>query len=90
MGYCTGNDMPGYATNNREGFGMGLARGHRGGRGSRGRGVRFGNPYSGRAAWEDQLAPTHEEEQRDLRHQAERLRRTLKDVEKRLEELEKE
>lgn len=89
MGFCTGHDVPGYATH-REGFGMGLARGYRGGRGGRGRGMGFGNPYSGRAAWDDQLAPTREEEQRDLKHQAERLRRTLKDVEKRLEELENE
>lgn len=92
MGYCVGNDVPGYMEDRP---GLGLARGFRGGRNAgmgRGPGRGMGNRWNMRnaAPSEENLAPTKEEERNYLSRQAERLKRTLNEVEQRINELDKE
>lgn len=84
MGYCAGHSVPGYA-NMAPGMGRGMARRFGFGRGG-GYRRRFYHPGE---VMED-LAPTREEELQSLKTQAERLKRTLDEVQKRIEELEKE
>jgi hypothetical protein len=84
MGYCAGYDVPGYANAGPEaGFGRGMgwrnARGH--GRGFRRRNFQPDGPW-------DELAPTREEELRELKTKAERLQRTLDEVNNRIKDLE--
>ena len=88
MGYCVGNDVPGYMEDRP---GLGLARGFRGGRNAgagRGMGKRWS--MSNASPYEENLAPTKEEERNYLSRQAERLKRTLNEVEQRINELDKE
>ena len=88
MGYCTGNDVPGYM---KERPGLGLARGFRGGRNvGMGRGMRRRWNMRNVAPYQEDLAPTKEEERNYLSQQAERLKRTLNEVEQRINELDKE
>ena len=92
MGYCVGNDVPGYMEDRS---GLGLARGFRGGRNAgmgRGLGRGMGRQMSmpNAAPHEGNLAPTKDEERNYLSKQAERLKRTLNEVEQRINELDKE
>lgn len=91
-GYCRGFNSPGVT----RGFGWGIGRDNRF---SFGRGFRrgfhpgrwFNAPYPGSGfgrQWG--AAPDREDEIRFLRSEAEALKRSQKDIEKRLEELEKE
>lgn len=84
MGYCTGNAGPGFA-NMAPGMGRGMA-------------LRYGWGHGGgfrrRSYYPDDfmgdLAPTRGEELQGLKSQAERLKRTLDEVQKRIDELEEE
>ena len=89
QGYCVGNDVPGYRENRP---GLGMARGFRGGRkGGMGRGMARGRGFRYAAQpYEEDLAPTKEEERTYLQRQAERLKRTLNDVEQRIKNLDEE
>lgn len=87
-GYCVGNDVPGYM---EERSGLGMARGFRGGRKSGlGRGMAMRHKMRNAAPLEDDLAPTKEEERNYLSRQAERLKRTLNEVEQRINKLDEE
>ncbi len=88
MGFCAGYNQPGF-TNNAPamGYGRGMGRGFRGGFG-RGAGRRFEYGYP--MDYETSMIPTKEEEMNSLKDQAARLKRSLNDIQKRLEELEKE
>ncbi len=88
-GFCSGYDTPGFA----KGFGGGMGRGFRFGRG-RGRGSGWGRNYSGDFAglfpgfpWAHFI--TKDDEINMLKSRAEYLKRSQKDIEKRLGELEK-
>lgn len=90
LGFCSGYDMPG----NLKGFGGGMSR--RGGFG-RGRGMGFGRGSSfGRnfqglyPGFPGAQSASKEDEINMLKSQAESLKRSQKDIEKRLSELEKE
>jgi len=84
MGYCAGYDAPGYANAGPEaGFGRGM--GWRNARGY-GRGFRR-RTFHPDSAW-DELAPTRDEELRELKTKAERLQRTLNEVNNRIKDLE--
>jgi len=87
LGFCSGYDTPGYA----KGFGGGMGRGFGFGRGrGYGRGRNFGLPYTG--FFPDlpyTQALSKDDEIKMLKAQAESLKRTQKDLEKRLSELEK-
>lgn len=88
IGYCVGNDAPGYMEGRP---GLGMARGFRGGRKSgKGRGMAMGRRMHNAAPFEEDLAPTKDEERNYLSRQAERLKRTLKEVEQRINELDEE
>lgn len=88
LGFCAGYNQPGYTSNAPAmGYGRGMGRGFRGGRG-RGAGRDFGFNYP--ADYEAEFTPTKEEEMNMLKDKAERLSRSLKDIQKRIEELEKE
>ena len=98
LGYCAGYDAPGFTAGPGRGMGRGMgwrnARGFGGGFGpgyGRGMGRGFGPAY-GRGFYPDQpyedLAPTREEELQALKHQAERLQRTLDEVNQRIKDLE--
>jgi len=98
MGYCAGYDAPGFTAGPGRGMGRGMgwrnARGFGGGFGpgyGRGMGRGFGPAY-GRGFYPGQsyedLAPTREEELQSLKHQAERLQRTLDEVNQRIKDLE--
>ncbi|MFP4620034.1 MAG: DUF5320 domain-containing protein [Bacteroidales bacterium] len=84
MGYCAGYSVPGYA-NAAPGGGRGMAR-----RFGFGRGGGFRRRFYHPDPMMEDLAPTREEELSGLKTQAERLRRTLDEVQKRIDELEKE
>jgi hypothetical protein len=84
MGYCAGYDVPGYANRGPEaGYGRGM--GWRNAQGY-GRGFRR-RAFQPDAAW-DELAPTRDEELRELKTKAERLQRTLDEVNNRIKDLE--
>ena len=84
MGYCAGYDVPGYANHGPEaGFGRGMGR-----RNARGHGQGYRRRYfHPDTAW-DELAPTKEEEFNALKTKADRLQRTLDEVNKRIRDLE--
>lgn len=90
-GYCAGFDAPGYA--NQGGFGFGVGRGR--GRGRGGFGFRRNNwgaaapGWQGgfAAPWYNAPAPTREEEMQSLKNQAEALQANLKDIERRIQEI---
>lgn len=96
FGYCYGYDSPGFT----KWPGAGMGRGFGFGRGSvrgMGRGRWFGRvpfmtsyspAYFGGYAWPRSLS--REDEMKMLREQAEELKRSQKEIEKRLSELEKE
>ncbi|MCF8335726.1 MAG: DUF5320 domain-containing protein [Bacteroidales bacterium] len=84
MGYCAGYSVPGYA-NMAPGMGRGMAR-----RFGFGRGGGFRRRFYHPGEVMEDLAPTREEELQSLKTQAERLKRTLDDVQRRIDELEKE
>jgi hypothetical protein len=84
MGYCAGYGMPGYA-NAAPAMGRGMAR-----RFGYGRGGGFRRRFNHPDYMPEDIAPTREEELRGLKTQANRLKRTLDDVQKRIEQLEKE
>jgi hypothetical protein len=94
LGFCAGFDTPGYT----KGFGSGMGRGFGFGRGrGRGRGMGYGQgrnfhwPFSGFSPnIPETQALNKEDEIKMLKAQAESLKRTQKDLEKRLSELEKE
>ena len=89
-GFCSGYDTPGYV----KGFGGGMGRGFRFGRG-RGRGSGWGRNFVGGFAglfpgfpWVHSI--TKDDEINMLKSQAEYLKRSQKDIENRLGDLEKE
>jgi len=90
LGFCAGYDTPGYA----KGFGEGMGRGFGFGRGrgmGYGRGSNFGSSFTGffhGFPWSQSISK--EDEIKLLKSQAESLKRTQKDIEKRMSELEKE
>src|SRR4030042_2727579 len=92
LGFCSGYDSPGYT----KGFGGGMGRGFGFGRGmGRGRGFGigrfFGWPYTGSFQEFPGMQPVSEDDGiKMLKSQAESLKRTQKDIEKRLSELGKE
>jgi hypothetical protein len=100
LGFCTGYDTPGYVKGfggdmgRGFGFGRGMGRGFGRGMGrgmGYGRGFNFGRPAAGYfhdLSWMPALGK--EDEIRLLKSQAESLKRSQKDIEKRLGELEKE
>jgi len=82
LGFCSGYDTPGYA----KGFGGGMGRGY-----GFGRGRNFGSAFTGffqGLPWTQ--STSKEDEVKMLKAQAESLKRSQKDIEKRLSELEKE
>jgi len=92
LGFCSGYDTPGYL----KGFGGGMGRGFGFGRG-RGRGMGYGRGYN--SGWPFtgvfQSFPRTQTVSKDdeiklLKSQAESLKRSQNDIEKRLSELEKE
>lgn len=94
-GYCAGYDAPGYMNpvpgrGMARGWGRGVGRGFaRGFRGGRGRGGYYGAPAYGYPPSGYGYAPPTTEQQADmLRSQAEYFENALKDIKKRLEELE--
>lgn len=91
LGFCSGYDTPGFT----KGFGGGMGRGFGFGRGmGRGRGFGRGRNFGGVNAGIFQGLPqtqtiSKEDEIKLLKSQAESLKRSQKDIEKRLSELEK-
>jgi hypothetical protein len=91
FGYCYGYDSPGYTKGPGRGMGRGFGFGRGMGRGRGfGRGWGFGVPNPGFAQGSP-YAPSisKEDEIRMLKSEAEALKRSQKDIEKRLGELEK-
>ncbi len=92
FGYCYGFDAPGYMMGVRGGMGRGIGLGKGMGRGRGfGRGIGFGafNPgFVPGYPWIQSMSK--EDEIKLLKSQADELNRSQKDIEKRLEELEKE
>ncbi len=92
LGFCAGYDTPGYTKGFGGGMGSGFGFGRGRGRGmGYGRGHNFGWPFTGFA----QNFPMTQTRSKDdeiklLKSQAESLKRSQKDIEKRLSELEKE
>ncbi len=96
MGYCAGFDAPGFV---RPGVGSGRGRGW-GARGGYGRGMRWGHGYGRgvvRSYWDvyggvpaGAPAPAPADEASALKAQAEYLEEALKDVQRRLSDLEPE
>ncbi len=92
LGFCAGYDTPGYA----KGFGGGMGRGFGFGRGrgrgmGYGRGRNFGSSFTGFAqSFPMTQTISKDDEIKLLKSQAESLKRSQKDIEKRLSELEKE
>jgi len=92
LGFCAGYDTPGYV----KGFGGGMGRGFGFGRGMGrgrgfGRGLHFGWPFNGffqGSPWTQ--AVSKDDEIKLLKSQAEALKHSQNDVERRLKELEKE
>jgi hypothetical protein len=92
LGFCAGYDAPGYM----KGFGGGMGRGFGFGRGmgrgmGYGRGRNFGWPFTGffqGFPWTQRI--NKNDEIKLLKSQAESLKHTQKEIEKRLSELEKE
>lgn len=92
LGFCSGYETPGYS----KGFGGGMGRGYGYGRG-RGRGMGYGRarnfswPYAGYfPGLPNNQAINKDDEVKMLKAQAESLRRSQNDIERRLRELEKE
>jgi len=103
MGYCVGNDAPGYMYGPGRGMGRGMGPGWGRGMGpgmgrgmgpgmawrnARGFGGGFRNRFVQPAQPPEDLAPTREEELQQLKYEAERLQRTLDEVNKRIKDLE--
>lgn len=111
MGYCVGNDAPGYMYGPGRGMGRGMKPGMGRGMGpgmgrgmgpgmgrgmgpgmawrnARGYGGGFGNRFVHPDQPYEDLAPTREEELQQLKYEAERLQRTLDEVNKRIKDLE--
>lgn len=94
-GYCAGYDRPGFANpvgGGRMGYGRGAGRGFRGGFGrgfGRGYGYYAAVPayYGAPASWN---APSKEQELEALKAQAANYERGLKDINKRINDLESE
>ena len=85
QGLCVGNDRPGFMEGRS---GQGLGRGFRGGQnGGIGRGMRRRQHMQAFSPYAEDLPPTKEEERNYLGRQAERLKRSLSEVEKRLKDL---
>jgi hypothetical protein len=92
FGYCYGFDSPGYV----KGPGKAMGRGFAFGRGiGRGRGLRRGRDFMG--SWQGnvydlpyRMPVNKEDEIKFLKSEAEALKRSQQDIEKRLSELEKE
>jgi len=94
FGYCEGFGYPGYMRGSGggmgRGFGFGRGMGMGGGRGF-GRGRYFGGAYAGSFAGNPWIpSMSKEDEVKILKSQSDELSRSQKDIEKRLEELEKE
>jgi hypothetical protein len=92
LGFCSGYDTPGYT----KGFGSGTGRGFGFGRGrgrgiGHGRGRNFTRPFPGFYHGLPFTQPlSKDDEIKLLKMQTESLKRTQKEIEKRLKELEKE
>jgi hypothetical protein len=88
LGFCSGNDSPGY----QKGFGGGMGRGFSKGKGmGRGRGFGRGRNFVNDFADTPQMKfVSKEDEIKILKSQAEALERSRKNIERRLNELEKE
>jgi len=91
-GYCAGYAMPG----NANPIGGGFGRGRGGGWGRGGFGYRhnfygpgaYGRPYAGWSVpWPGAAAPSTEEEMSALKSQADILKKSLEDIQRRLKEL---
>lgn len=96
FGYCYGFDSPGYSKGPGRGmgrgygFGGGMGRGRWGGRGFA-RGSGWNVPYRGYMTDNPWMpAISKDDEIKFLKSEADALKRSQKDIEKRLEELEKE
>lgn len=98
LGYCAGFDSPGFtkSAGGRMGRGFAFGRGMGSGRGMGrargfGRGWGFSVPFEGQYQGYPGMAPmTKDDEIRLLKSEAEALKRSQKDIEKRLEDLQKE
>jgi hypothetical protein len=92
FGYCYGFDSPGYTKGPGRGMGMGFGFGRGMGRGRGfGRGWGYNAPYQGFAPGYPRMSPmSKEDEIKLLKSESETLKRSQKDIEKRLSELEKE
>ncbi|MCU0461684.1 MAG: DUF5320 domain-containing protein [Bacteroidales bacterium] len=87
LGYCSGFDSPGYAKGQGGGTGRGFGPGRGRGRGI-GRGMAYGRGRGLQASpWT--IAISKEDEIKLLKSQADELKRSQVDIEKRLGELEK-
>lgn len=92
FGYCYGFDSPGYTKGPGRGMGMGYGFGRGMGRGRGfGRGWGYSAPYQGYTPGSPAVSQmSKEDEIRFLKSDADALKRSQKDIEKRLGELEKE
>jgi hypothetical protein len=91
LGYCTGNNMPGYANESSNLYGRGLGRGMGRGRGS---GFSFfGRRFAGRRAYrryadeDNNSGNSREDEIRYLREKADELKQSQKEIDERLNQL---
>ncbi|MBU0765334.1 MAG: DUF5320 domain-containing protein [Bacteroidetes bacterium] len=91
LGFCTGNDTPGYTIGFGGGRGRGFGYGRRGGRGMDYRGGRNYNRPDTRfmQGYPSSLDLNRDDEIKILKAQADELKRAQKDLEKRISELEK-
>jgi len=86
LGYCSGFDSPGYVKGQGGGMGRGFGFGRGRGRGI-GRGMGFGRGWARQAVpWT--TAMSKEDEIKLLKSQADEIKRSQADIEKRLGELE--
>lgn len=94
FGYCYGFDSPGYTKGPGRGMGRGFGFGRGMGRGrgfGRGWGWGFAAPYQGNMpGYPWRSAMNKEDEIKHLKSEADALKRSQKEIEKRLGELEKE
>jgi len=89
FGYCYGFDSPGYTKGPGRGMGYGFGRGMGRGRGY-GRGWGYNAPYQGFNPDYQRTAPVSKEDEiRFLKSDADALKKTWQDLEKRIADLEK-
>ena len=91
FGYCYGFDSPGYTKGTGRGMGMGYGFGRGMGRGRGfGRGWGYNAPYQGFAPGNPGMSPmSKEDEIKLLKSEADSLKQTQQDIERRIADLEK-